>query len=149
MPTGNQPATQMAGKDTGKSLEWPYRTRNAILVGVLVGCATFLLGVLADAVANRYFAPGSPVSTFADNLATSVCAGLFVLLYERRRNQFLTDRLRVIQEMNHHVRNALQVISYSARQQPDERLGTMVRESSERIEWALREILEGKSRPSA
>jgi two-component sensor histidine kinase len=57
----------------------------------------------------------------------------------------LLERLRMIAEMNHHVRNALQVISYSSQTQPNEDLARMVRESSQRIEWALREVL-GSSR---
>jgi TolA-binding protein len=45
--------------------------------------------------------------------------------------------------MNHHIRNALQVIAYAnATGDPDESM-KLIRSSVERIEWALREVLPG------
>jgi two-component sensor histidine kinase len=71
-----------------------------------------------------------------------IIAGWLVFRYETRRNRYLQERLDTIAEVNHHVRNALQVISYSA---TEARLtgdvASRLEESSQRIQWALREVL--------
>ena len=50
-------------------------------------------------------------------------------------------RLQVIAELNHHVRNALEVISLSAYITHDEEAIRRITEGVNRIDWALREIL--------
>jgi two-component sensor histidine kinase len=53
----------------------------------------------------------------------------------------LRQRLEVIAEMNHHVRNALQVISLSTYSSADQKQLAAIKESVNRIQWALREVL--------
>ena len=60
-------------------------------------------------------------------------------LRERQRQQYVECRLRVIAEMNHHIRNALQVITFYSRKGQKQELGIV--EAVERIQWALREVL--------
>ncbi|MGZ4787584.1 MAG: hypothetical protein ACXVZX_03625 [Terriglobales bacterium] len=62
-----------------------------------------------------------------------------VRLHQERR-QRLRERIEVIAEMNHHVRNALQIISLTATGKDKEEIST-IRESVNRIQWALRELL--------
>jgi hypothetical protein len=50
-------------------------------------------------------------------------------------------RMRVIAEMNHHIRNALQVIQFSTRNQSGEAEVKAMRDAVQRITWALREVL--------
>ena len=69
-----------------------------------------------------------------------------MFFYERRGRRYLVERLRTIAEMNHHVRNALEVITNSAYLQQEDKLRRVLCESSERIEWALREVLPGNER---
>jgi hypothetical protein len=45
--------------------------------------------------------------------------------------------------MNHHIRNALQVLSYGTATHGRKTETEMMRDSIERIEWALREVLPG------
>ena len=80
-----------------------------------------------------------------DDLAGGVIAGLIAYWQARNRERFLEQRLRVIALMNHHVRNALQVITYSHYLKPEERQVEQVKEAVERIEWALREVLPASS----
>ncbi len=73
-----------------------------------------------------------------------VVAGLLVfriVQYERERRERLRQKLEVIAEMNHHIRNALYVISLSTASAADQEHLEAIRESMNRIEWALREIL--------
>ena len=80
------------------------------------------------------------------NALTGIVTGLLFFSLsnnERQRRQLVQERLRTIAEMNHHIRNALQVIAYaSAAENPTESV-EMIRSSVERIEWALREVLPG------
>ena len=45
--------------------------------------------------------------------------------------------------MNHHIRNALQVITYATATQNQTDSVALIGSSVERIEWALREVLPG------
>jgi len=99
----------------------------------------FSLGVAGDEFFTRVWP--SKLLLFADDLVTAILVGWIVLVYERHRNRYVEARLRVIRDMNHHVRNALQVLSYGTMQQEDEYTRTAMQESVTRIDWALREIL--------
>lgn len=64
-----------------------------------------------------------------------------------KARQYALARLRVIAELNHHVRNALEVISLSAYITRDEEAIRHIMEGVNRIDWALREILPRESFP--
>jgi len=91
--------------------------------------------------------------TLIDNFVLSVLVFILVLAQQLRhereleRNQKL---LGVIAEMNHHTRNALQVIvGRSALSIADANAIAEIREAVKRIEWSLREVLPGvRERPS-
>ena len=81
----------------------------------------------------------------ASNALTGIVAGfLFYSLTnnERLRRKLVRERLRTIAEMNHHIRNSLQVITYATAADTEESVD-LIRDSVERIEWALREVLPG------
>src|ERR1700739_392727 len=86
------------------------RLRAAIakLCPLLLAIAVFFLGVASD----YFFGALAPNTLFrlADDFALAIVLGCVVLFYERRRRQHLNVQLGIIREMNHHVRNALQVI---------------------------------------
>jgi len=63
----------------------------------------------------------------------------FLSVRERQRRAYVDCRLRVIAEMNHHIRNALQVITFYSRRGEKQEVGVI--EAVERIQWALREVL--------
>lgn len=86
------------------------------------------------------------------NALTGIVAGfLFYSLtnVDRTRRNALRERLRTIAEMNHHIRNALQVITYATATQKNTESMELIRSSVERIEWALREVLPGHVEPPA
>jgi hypothetical protein len=78
-----------------------------------------------------------------DNFAAGIAVGLMVLLYERWRQREVDRKLQTIRLMNHHVRNALQVIS-AASWGPDGTAQPKIQNAVRRIEWALREVLPGE-----
>ena len=80
------------------------------------------------------------------NALTGIAVGLLyfqVIRIERERRAAMQQRLRTIAEMNHHIRNALQVITYVTISQDRAESVDLIRSSVERIEWALREVLPG------
>lgn len=80
----------------------------------------------------------------AANFMSGIVAGV---LYVRIRlndieSQRLTEeRLAKIAEMNHHIRNALQVLSFHARSPNSATDLDLIDEAIHRIEWTLREVL--------
>ena len=74
-------------------------------------------------------------------------AGWFVMrtldqVIERREN--VAARLKMIADINHHIRNALQSIQLSAYSTKDQQAISDISEAVERIQWALREVLPGR-----
>jgi two-component sensor histidine kinase len=113
------------------------------LYAAIAGLVMFIIGVGMDMLVvregeTRLFAFG-----ISDALAAAV-AGILVyrlLEYERERRERLRQKIAVIADMNHHVRNALQVISFHTYSGADKEQLEAVRDSMERIQWALKEIL--------
>jgi len=79
-----------------------------------------------------------------DTIFASTTVGLLIYLYERNRGRYLNDRLKMIELMNHHVRNALNIIVTSVYVHGYDKELNEIRVSVNRIEWALREILPGR-----
>lgn len=78
------------------------------------------------------------------NLAFGILAAalLYKLLsHQREKHQRVLERLAVIDEMNHHIRNALQVISFTTATTSSQREVTEITRAVDRIQWSLREIL--------
>jgi hypothetical protein len=82
-------------------------------------------------------------NAYVDDLVLGVLAGLLVFAYEHRRSRELRQKLAVISAMNHHVRNALQTISYVPYTEQAKQM-LLVQQSVNRIQWALNEILPGE-----
>jgi hypothetical protein len=100
----------------------------------------FLL--LADELSLRY-GLGEWQRVF-DDFCGAVIAGLLVYRHEYSRSRYLTEKLKTIELMNHHVRNALQVIVDSAYLHGHAQQLNEIQNSVKRIDWALREILPGR-----
>jgi hypothetical protein len=124
----------------------PIKSHNSwggALKSFAVGFCVFSLGGASAAWLTLHNVHGW--LAFADNVLTGIAAGLLVLFYEYWRRRDVEKKLRTIQLMNHHVRNALQVIAYSlnSTEQP-----SVVQDAVRRIEWALREVLPGENEPT-
>lgn len=82
-----------------------------------------------------------------DDLIIGVLAAGVIFAYEQHRYRATMDKIQMISAMNHHVRNALQAISYSPYTEQEKQI-KLIAESVSRIEWALREILPGEAAPA-
>ena len=118
-----------------------HRTWVVTLHSVAMGFCVFLLGSALAEWLSFHNIHG--FLALVDNFMAGIGAGLIVLLYERSRQREIDKKLRTIRLMNHHVRNALQVIS-TASDSVETEQPTMVQDAVRRIEWALREVLPGE-----
>src|ERR1700748_2098359 len=112
-----------------------------------LGFGIFLLGVVLRTLLDRWNVGG--ITALIDDLLTGILAGLLVFAYERHQHKAILDRMRMIADMNHHVRNALQPIVYSPFLKEQAEQVRMIQEGTKRIEWALKEVLTGESTAEA
>lgn len=108
----------------------------AVTLGVIVAAFLFLADQFADG-----FKLWEQV---LDNVCAGTIVGLLIYRYERKRSKYLNDRLKTIELMNHHVRNALNVIVTSIYVHGYDKQLNELQVSVNRIDWALREILPGR-----
>jgi len=106
-------------------------------VSAALGLSIASIGAITEAVLDGDEIIG--LKSF-DDLFIGVLAALLVFTYEQRRHRALLNKLRIIAAMNHHVRNALQTISYAHYTEQEKQI-KLIGESVNRIQWALREIL--------
>lgn len=79
----------------------------------------------------------------AEGLSALIVGLLAATAFNRTldRRRMIAVRLQVIEAMNHHIRNALDVISLSIHTIHDKHSVAVISEAIDRIDWALREIL--------
>jgi len=111
-------------------------------VSFLLGFSLFILGALLQLTLERSGIRG--MAAYADDMIVGVLAGLLVFAYEQHRYRAMVERLKVISGMNHHVRNALQAITFSPYAEHAKQL-ELIKNAAHRIQWALDEVLPGES----
>ena len=107
----------------------------------LLGFGLFVLGAGLQGVLQQRGI--TRTTMYLDDLVLGVLAGLMAFAYEHRRSRELRQKLAVISAMNHHVRNALQTISYVPYTEQAKQM-LLIQQSVNRIQWALKEILPGE-----
>src|SRR5262245_7029648 len=133
----------MQEKPQAESFWTKHSGSMAVLVALLVSALGYVLDILLDL--------GGVSSAFMlllTNTVTGIVAGgLFYQMFRHARaeREMMRARIVTIAEMNHHIRNALQVIRMLIAYPPDPaqsgRQVKLINESVDRVEWALREIL--------
>ena len=112
----------------------------------MLGFGLFVLGALLQGVLGKRGITG--VRIYVDDLVLGVVAGLVVFAYEQRRYKAMREKIATISAMNHHVRNALQAISYAPYTEQAKQI-ELIQQSVSRIQWALREVLPGAVDPQS
>lgn len=113
----------------------------ALLVIVFVSALGFFLDVtlLSEGVPRRDL-------MLLSNVLTGIIAGWLFYQFarnEKNKRELMQERMRTVADLNHHIRNALQVIRYagSSKTAQDATQLQLINEAVARIEWALREVL--------
>ena len=123
---------------------WMKRSGWLFLAVVLL---VSLVGYGTDRFLVREGIPGWDLLGLSD-IATGIVAGglfLYVARHEKAHREHMREQMRTVAELNHHIRNALQVIKLAGAGtttvRSDDRQLQLIKESADRIEWALREVL--------
>jgi hypothetical protein len=107
-----------------------------ILVALLIGVLVTLSGIGIDWILHetrrQIFA-----SDIGEGAVAAVVSGIALARGQRRRKDLLI-RMQAIEDVNHHVRNALTAITYSAALQHDPALTRVIEDANQRIDWVLR-----------
>ncbi|HET9696298.1 MAG TPA: hypothetical protein VFP40_05485 [Terriglobales bacterium] len=120
---------------------WQSRT-GRILLAVIASVIIFLVSSAADLFMFKEHEPARITVEISDAVS-SIAIGLLwfqLLRMQQQRREDLRRRIEMIADMNHHVRNALQVISLSTHGRDQQEIAN-IRESMNRIQWALKEVL--------
>lgn len=122
----------------------PFSAGRVWVILLLFGTTVFVLGMALDWFLVHQTGLQPLVAALVLNALFGVVAGFLVhrlLAFERDKYDRILKRLQVVDEMNHHIRNALQVISFSAHGASSESELSEIRNAVTRIQWAVREIL--------
>jgi len=112
------------------------------LRALVYGLTVLVFLVVVDQLSIYYGLRASEL--VADDVCGALIVGLLVYRHETARAKYLSEKLKTIEMMNHHVRNALEVIVDSAYLHGHAKQLEQIRDSARRIDWALREILPGR-----
>ena len=118
-----------------------YSRGQRLLAGVVIGALIYMGGGVLDWFVTRQYLPR--ISLMLSGAAVSLAVALLVfkiLTDVQRRYQAMVHRLQRIVELNHHIRNALQVIAYHTATERSERAIQQVNAAIVRIEAVLREV---------
>ena len=123
----------------------PDKQRQFSLFRRMAISAFFGISVAAVGIVLETFTEGHPIIAIEslDNISTALLTALLVFAYEQKRYRAAMEKVRIIADMNHHVRNALQAIISCKVLPEQERQVKLIAESVTRIEWALRKVLPG------
>jgi hypothetical protein len=113
------------------------------LLSVFTGSVVFGTAAMWEWIASREgwsLLPMAMVSNVAAGTLTGIF--LFMVLRKIRERRLLTlRRLTAIREMNHEIRNALELIQLSAYSTHHQDAIVAITDAVDRIQWTLREML--------
>jgi len=121
-------------------------SRRSGLLSLLVAVVVSLIGIVLDRLLLKEGFPRLDMLIFSNGLTGLFAGGLFWQMAREAKasRDLVAERMKTIAELNHHIRNALQVIKFLGGQK---RTGLdavqlqLINDSADRIEWALREVL--------
>ncbi len=121
------------------------------LISLVAGAFIFLSGGVLDWFVTHQYAPRVSLVLAGAAVALAVSLLVFQVLTDiRERYQAMVQRLERVVDLNHHIRNALQVIAYYNVPERGDRAIQQVNAEIVRIELVLREVsaaLGQESRP--
>jgi hypothetical protein len=123
-----------------------FWSRHSGFVSLLVVVVVSLIGIVLDRLLLKQGLPRLEMLFFSNGLTGLFAGGMFFQMAREAKasRELVAERMKTIAELNHHIRNALQVIKFLGGQK---RTGLdavqlqLINDSVNRIEWALREVL--------
>jgi hypothetical protein len=109
---------------------------------LLVGLLLFIVSEFMDWL--LYWMKISNVETIVNNVVIAVCGAVAAYIwvrYEAERQARARDKMILVIELNHHIRNALTLLSQSATLQDGPEKLRMIDEAMERVKRVLTELV--------
>jgi len=121
-------------------------SRRSGLLSFVIAMVVSGIGILLDWLLVKEGLPRLGMLILSNSVTGLFAGGLFYQLAreEKIHRELMRARMKTIAELNHHIRNALQVIKFwGGQQRPalDAMQLQLINDSVDRIEWALREVL--------
>jgi hypothetical protein len=124
-----------------------FWTRRSGLLTTIIAVVVFAINLLQDIFLSTEGFSRWSIVVLSDIITGGIAGALFYQFTknEKNRRELMRERMHTIAELNHHIRNALQVIKFWGAQHQnctlDEMQIRLMKDSVDRIEWALREVL--------
>jgi hypothetical protein len=129
--------------DTVSFNKFGKSSRSTLLKAGLLFVFVSALLITADQLSVRFGLAES--RRIVDDLLGGLIAGSIFNLYEHQKLRRFSEHRDLVELMNHHVRNALQPLMFVTYGSEGKAQTKVVEECVRRIDWALREVLPGKS----
>lgn len=117
-----------------------------ILIGAIIGIFNWGL----DELVIRFNGHGhGNIMFFADMVGGMLAsiAALCIMWWARERKLRLLSKIEKVGEINHHIRNALQMIALCNHDKTNAHVYEVLHDAVERIEWTLQEYLPANATP--
>ncbi len=117
-------------------------TGNLWLISAAIGLLMFAGSVTIDFLLLKH--EEAPVVIFVSNGLVALLAATLVftlLAYGREQRRLIEERMEALNEVNHHIRNALQALAFASGALKDRKESAAINEAILRIQWALSEVL--------
>jgi hypothetical protein len=109
------------------------------LIALSIGVFTIVVSIALDwavhDIVRRIYA-----SDILEGAAAAALSGFVLIRMQSHRRELLV-RMQIIEDVNHHVRNALTAITLSSSLRQDMELNALVRDACDRIDWVLNDVL--------
>ncbi|GAC1415067.1 MAG: hypothetical protein NVSMB62_02000 [Acidobacteriaceae bacterium] len=122
-----------------RPLPWTNSYWLVILLALCIGMSAILVSLTLDRALHNEFRP-LYASDWLEALVAAVLSGAALMRIQARRRELLV-RMQIVEDVNHHVRNALTSIVFSASLREDPELNAQVSEACARIDWVLSDVL--------
>jgi hypothetical protein len=116
-------------------------TRNLWLIAAAIGAVMFVGSLIFDLALLKNEATLAIVisNALVGMLAATLVFTVLAVGREQRRR--LAERMDAMNEVNHHIRNALQSLAFTSAGLKGSKEGEAIGEAVQRIQWALHEVL--------
>ena len=120
-------------------MSWRHSYWIIALIAVSIGVLSIIVNIAFDWAVHGIVRNIFP-SDILDSAVAAVLSGFVLIRMQSHRRQLLM-RMQIIEDVNHHVRNALESITLSSTLQQDLELDAKVRDAYDRIDWVLSDVL--------
>lgn len=125
--------------DVNLRLSWTNSYWIIALLAIVIGLLSIAGCIVLDwAVHNSL--PQVFASDVLTGIIAAVVSGIALIRMQARRRELLI-RMQIVEDVNHHVRNALTAIVLSSSLRQDSELDAQVKDACDRVDWVLNHAL--------